>query len=46
MTPVTTVARVRRFGSSRVVVVRVKSVEPLLALRLTSFAGTVRNVVF
>ena len=46
MTPVTTVARVRRLGSSRVVVVRVKSVEPLLALRLTSFAGTVHNVVF
>ena len=45
MTAVTTVARVRRLGSSRVVVVRVKSVEPLLALMLTSFVSTVRNVV-
>jgi hypothetical protein len=46
MTAVTTVARVRRLGSSRVVVVRVKSVVPLLALTLTSFVNTVRSVVF
>ena len=45
MTPVTTVARVRRLGSSRVVDVRVKSVVHLLALKLTNFAGTVRTVV-
>ena len=45
MTPVATIARDRRLGSSLVVDVRVKSVVHLLALKLTIFAGTVRSVV-